>query len=127
MLHPSVYQPICSITSIIKLPDPKTISQRKQQLAKSRWCSWLSRGSHITMYDCSQSRNPKAASSSLARDKIDFFCGFLRSMRLDNSGMMWLGTVHFLFAGRVAATATLLSTLLPIILQALSGVTFRLC
>jgi hypothetical protein len=48
-------------------------------------------------------------------------------MWLDNSGMMWLRTVHFLFAGRVAATARLLSTLLPIILQALSGVTFRLC
>jgi hypothetical protein len=54
----------------------KSVIQRKQQLAKSRWCSWLSRGSHITTYDCSQSRNPKAASSSLARDTASFFLSF---------------------------------------------------
>jgi hypothetical protein len=37
------------------------------ELEKSRWCSWLSRGSHKSLTTLSVG-NPKVASSSLARD-----------------------------------------------------------
>jgi hypothetical protein len=74
---------------LILVSNLKSVIQRKQQLAKSRWCSWLSRGSHITTYDCSQSRNPKAASSSLARDSVFLFVISPCSCRFTVVGRTW--------------------------------------
>jgi hypothetical protein len=58
-----------------RLPIEESVSS-SLGIARSPWCSWLSRGSHITKYDYCYSRYPKAASSSLAGDNL--FFSFLR-------------------------------------------------